>query len=254
VLSAANQHSLSKLCSLQKISIHCQNCVRNESTFIVKIVLSVANRHSLLELCCSHRINICYWNFVLSAANQHSLLKLYCSQRINIRCRNCVVCDKLVFVGESVLSAANPCSVPKLCYSPRISIRCWNFVLFATDQRSLLKLCWSQSTFIAQIVLQQIRVRCRNCVFYSKSAFATESVFSAANPHLLPKLSSLQWICDLLSKLSCLQRISIRCRKVCWLQQSSIHCRNWGAYGETVFAAELHGLQWPVFVAELCDQ
>jgi len=59
VLSAVNQHSLPKLCCLQRISVHCRKCVVcSKSAFATDIVLSATNSCSLLKEHCLQRINV----------------------------------------------------------------------------------------------------------------------------------------------------------------------------------------------------
>jgi hypothetical protein len=144
-----------KLCCLQRISVHYQNCivcsesafaaengvVCNDLAFTAKVVFSVASQCSLPKLCCVQWISAHCWKFVLSAANQRSLPKLCCMQRISVRYWNYVVCSELVFTAEIVLCAANHRSLQKIELSAANQRSLLKIVLCAVNQRSLLKLC-----------------------------------------------------------------------------------------------------------------
>jgi len=152
-----NQHSLPKLCCLQRTSVCCRKCVvSNESAFTEE------NYAINSELVFAAKI-------VLSTANSCSLSKVRCLQGINVRCQNCVVSGELVFAAEIVLSIANSCSLPKVCCLQGINVRCRSSVVYS------------------EIVFVQ-----GNCVVFSESAFAAKIVLFAANEHSLPKVCLLK--------------------------------------------------------------
>jgi hypothetical protein len=87
--------SLSKVCWLQRINVHCWKCVVcSESAFAVERVLPVANQRWLSKGCCVQRISVCCRKGVV------------CSKSM-IRCWNWVICSESTFIVESVCFVAN---------------------------------------------------------------------------------------------------------------------------------------------------
>jgi hypothetical protein len=128
-----------------------------------------------MNLCCLQWTSVRHHKLCCLQWIRFSLPNCVVRSDAGVCCRICVVCSEYAFAAESMLFVANWCSLLKVWCLQRIRICCRNCVV-----------C-SESTFTAEILycLQQISIR-------------AESVMSAANPHLLPKLCYSQ-------------RINIRC-------------------------------------------
>jgi len=127
-----NQHSLPKLCYLQRINICCRNCfVFSEPLFVAKS-------------CCLQRISV-RCQIVMSTANQCSQPSGVCNESLYTAESCCpqgisVRWSESVFAAETVLYAANECSLPKLCCPHQISFY-YQIMLSTPNQFSLLIPC-----------------------------------------------------------------------------------------------------------------